>query len=64
METDREIDREKKVEGSDLWIDWSFRRGVEGDEVVETFWGMLVVLLLGDGVRGILPPAVFVEKMP
>lgn len=64
METDREVDREKKLEGSDLWMDWSLRRGVEGDDFAETLVGMLVVLLLGEGVRGILPPAVFVEKMP
>ena len=63
LETDLEIDREKKVEGSDLWMDCSFRNGVEGDEVADTF-DKLVVLWLGDGVRGILPPAVLVEKRP
>jgi hypothetical protein len=64
LETDREVDRAKKVEASDLWIECSLRRGVEGDDFAETLAGMLAVLLLGEGVRGILPPAVFVEKMP
>jgi len=63
LDTDLEIDREKNLEGSDLWMDCSFRKGVEGEEVVETL-DTLVVLWLGDGVRGILPPAVFVEKRP
>lgn len=58
------MDRENKVEGSVLWMDWSFRRGVDGDEAVETLVATLAVLCLGDGVRGILPPAVLVEKMP
>ena len=40
------------------------RGGVKGDEVEETLVGALVVLALGEGVRGILPPAVFVEKRP
>ncbi len=52
------------VEASDLWMEGSLRRGVEGDEAVEMFVATLVVLALGDGVRGIRPPAVFVEKMP
>lgn len=38
--------------------------GVNGDEVIDTLVAMLVVLALGEGVRGIRPPAVFVLKMP
>jgi len=64
LDTDLETEREKKVEGSDLWIDWSFRGGVKGEEFVEMLVATLVVLALGEGVRGILPPAVFVEKRP
>jgi hypothetical protein len=62
LDTDLEIDLEKNV-GSDLWMDCSFRRGVEGDELAETL-DTLTVLCLGDGVRGIRPPAVLEEKRP
>jgi hypothetical protein len=38
-----------------------FRSGVKGDELLT---GNLVVRLRGDGVKGIRPPAVRVEKSP
>lgn len=41
-----------------------WRGGVNGDEVLETLVARLVVLVRGDGVSGIRPPAVRVEKMP
>ena len=44
-------------------MDWSFRGGVKGEEFVERLVATLAVLARG-GVRGILPPAVFVEKRP
>ncbi len=62
FDTDLDTDLEKKAEGSRLWIDSP--RGVEGDDVVETFVTALVVRARGEGVRGIRPPAVLVEKRP
>jgi hypothetical protein len=47
-----------------LCIDWVGRGGVNGEEFVERFVATLMVLVLGDGVRGIRPPAVFDEKRP
>lgn len=41
-----------------------WRGGVNGDEVFETLVARLVVLVRGDGVSGIRPPAVRVEKIP
>ena len=38
--------------------------GVKGDEGREMFDARLVVLVRGDGVRGMRPPAIRVEKMP
>ena len=64
FDTERETDREKRLEGSGLCIDCEGRGGVKGEELVETFVATLVVLVRGEGVRGILPPAVLVEKMP
>lgn len=40
------------------------RGGVNGDELLEALVARLVVRLRGDGVRGIRPPAVRVEKIP
>ena len=37
---------------------------MNGEELFETLVAMLVVLVLGDGVNGMRPPAVLVEKMP
>ncbi len=37
---------------------------MNGDELFETLVARLVVLVRGDGVSGIRPPAVRVEKMP
>ena len=45
-------------------MDWDAFGGVKGDELLEAFVATLVVLALGDGVSGILPPAVLVEKRP
>ena len=42
----------------------SARGGVNGDEWLEVFMARLVVLVRGDGVSGIRPPAVRVENMP
>ena len=39
-------------------------RGTKGEEWLEVFVAKLAVLARGDGVRGIRPPAVLVEKMP
>lgn len=41
-----------------------WRGGVNGDDVFDTLVARLVVLVRGDGVSGIRPPAVRVEKMP
>ena len=41
-----------------------WRGGVKGDGVFETLVTRLVVLVRGDGVSGIRPPAVRVEKIP
>lgn len=40
------------------------REGVRGDELGEALLVRLVVLVLGDGVRGMRPPAVLLEKRP
>lgn len=64
LETDRETDREKWVEESLLCIGWAGRGGVNGEEPVERLLATLMVRVLGDGVRGILPPAVLEEKRP
>lgn len=37
--------------------------GVKGEEVVDTLVARLVVRFRGEGVKGMRPPAVFVEKM-
>ena len=37
---------------------------MKGDELVELFVARLVVRVLGDGVSGMRPPAVRVEKRP
>lgn len=37
--------------------------GVKGDTLFETLLARLVVRVRGEGVRGIRPPAVRVEKM-
>ena len=42
-------------------MDCSFRGGVNGEEPLVA---MLVVLALGEGVRGMRPPAVFAENSP
>ena len=42
----------------------SWHGGVNGEEPLEVFVAKLAVLVLGEGVRGIRPPAVRVEKMP
>lgn len=63
MDTDRDTDLEKKADGSRLCID-SPRRGVEGEEVVETLVAALGARARGEGVKGIRPPAVLVEKRP
>ena len=41
-----------------------WRGGVKGEELLETLVARLAVLILGDGVSGMRPPAVRVEKMP
>ena len=41
-----------------------WRGGVNGDEVFEILVARLDVRMRGDGVSGIRPPAVRVEKMP
>lgn len=41
-----------------------WRGGVNGDEALEALVARLVVLVRGDGVSGMRPPAVRVEKMP
>ena len=38
--------------------------GVKGDGAREMFDARLVVLVRGDGVRGMRPPAIRVEKIP
>ena len=65
LETDLEIDLEK-LEISFLCIDWLevCLGGVKGDDWEETFVAKLAALVRGDGVSGIRPPAVLVEKMP
>ncbi len=40
------------------------RGGVNGEEWLDALVARLVVRVRGDGVRGIRPPAVRVEKMP
>jgi hypothetical protein len=64
LETDRDTDLEKKAEGSRCLCIDSPRRGVDGDEVLDTLVATLVVRARGEGVNGIRPPAVLVEKMP
>lgn len=64
LDTDLDTDRENLVVDSVLYIDRSGRGGVNGDEAVGTLVGALVVRALGDGVRGMRPPAVFDENRP
>ncbi len=40
------------------------RGGVNGEEWLDALVARLVVRVRGDGVRGIRPPAVRVEKIP
>ena len=47
-----------------LWLSVVCRGGVNGEEWFEVFVARLVVLVRGDGVNGIRPPAVLVEKIP
>lgn len=37
---------------------------MNGDELLDALLARLVVLVRGDGVRGIRPPAVLLEKRP
>lgn len=64
FDTDLDTDRENIVVVSVLYIDRSGRGGVKGDEFVETLVAALAVLVLGEGVNGMRPPAVLDEKMP
>lgn len=67
---ERDIDRENSEEWSLLCIDCDgclftshdCRGGVKGEEWLEV--APLVVLARGDGVKGMRPPAVFVENKP
>jgi hypothetical protein len=54
------------VEASLLCIDCAGRGGVNGEELVERLVATLMVrvLVLGEGVRGMRPPAVLDEKRP
>ena len=47
-----------------LFVSVVCRGGVNGEEWFEVFVARLVVLVRGDGVNGMRPPAVLVEKMP
>ena len=52
------------MEGSFLCMDGRNCGDVNGEECVVTFVARLAVLARGEGVNGIRPPAVFVEKRP
>lgn len=58
------MDREYEEVASCLYIDRSARGGVKGEELAEMLVAVLVALALGEGVKGIRPPAVFVLKRP
>lgn len=60
FDTDRDNDLEKAVVVSCLCMDCPPLGGVQGGE----FFVVLVVLALGEGVSGSLPPAVLVENRP
>ena len=69
---DFEVDLAKYCERLPLYVDCDVARmpsddclgGVNGEELFEALVARLAVLVRGDGVRGIRPPAVRVEKMP
>ncbi len=69
---DLEVDLAKYCDKLPPYVDCDVARmlsddclgGVKGEELFETLVARLAVRVRGEGVRGIRPPAVRVEKMP